>query len=363
MKLFLLLFSLSFALSVELFPQIAELKEFPRQLEGEKLRAWLLEDTYPNTKLYLENLPLTQEIVKELIHNANLEALPNIAQVRYGITLRRTDLKLLPTELKVHKGNPHIDYNQYTALDPLVPLALLHRSKDGRWFYVQSPILRGWLKAEDVRELKEEEFFGLFELPFLVVLEPKLKVGDLEYSMGATLPYLSKEGDQYLILMPDGKTAWIRGKGISESYWSFSEDKAKQILDSLLGEPYQWGGFYDCSALVRAFFGVFGVKLPRNSNQQAMVGRGVERTFSSYEELKALLRTLPPYRTVLYMNGHIMIFGGFEGDDPVIYHAVYGIKRDDGKMIYPKAVIKNLLERDRLTNLYRKIVAVKIYID
>jgi hypothetical protein len=45
------------------------------------------------------------------------------------------------------------------------------------------------------------------------------------------------------------------------------------------------------------------------------------------------------------MKGHIMIFGGFEGEDPVIYHAVYGIKRDDGRMIYPKAVVKNLLER------------------
>jgi hypothetical protein len=45
----------------------------------------------------------------------------------------------------------------------------------------------------------------------------------------------------------------------------------------------------------------------------------------------------------------------------VIYHAVYGIKRDDGNMIYPKAVVKNLLERDWLTNLYKRIVAVRVY--
>jgi len=87
----------------------------------------------------------------------------------------------------------------------------------------------------------------------------------------------------------------------------------------------------------------------------------VERTFNSYQELKELLKTFPPYRTVLYMKGHIMIFGGFEGKDPVIYHAVYGIKRDDGKMVYLKAVVKNLLERDGLTNLYKRIVAVKAY--
>ena len=361
MRFLALLLSLFFAFSLELFPQMANLKSFPRQLEGEKLRDWLLEDSYPKTRLYLGNVPLTEGLMKKLLDNANLDAVPQQVDVKYGITLRKTDLKLLPTSLAVHKGNQEIDYNQYTALDPLTPLAVLHRSKDGRWFYVQSPIMRGWLKAEDVRELGEEEFFRLLDLPFLVVVKPKLKIGGLEYSMSAKIPYLSKEKDRYLVLMPDGNVEWIKGEGVIDGYWQFSEDKAKLLLDSLLGMSYEWGGFYDCSALVRAFFGVFGIELPRNSNQQATVGRGVERTFNSYQELKELLKTFPPYRTVLYMKGHIMIFGGFEGEDPVIYHAVYGIKRDDGKMIYPKAVVKNLLERDGLTNLYKRIVAVRVY--
>jgi hypothetical protein len=361
MRLLALLLGLSFAFSLELFPQMANLRSFPRQLEGEKLRAWLLEDSYPKTKLYLGDVPLTEELMKKLLDNANLDALPQQVEVKYGITRRRTYLKLLPTSLAVHKGNPEIDYNQYTALDPITPLAVLHRSKDGRWFYVQSPIMRGWLKAEDVRELKEEEFFRLLDLPFLVVVKPKVKIGGLEYSMSAKIPYISKEKDRYLALMPDGSVEWIKGEGVIEGYWQFSEDKAKLLLDSLLGMPYEWGGFYDCSALVRAFFGVFGIELPRNSNQQAVVGRGVERSFNSYEELKALLKKFPPYRTVLYMKGHIMVFGGFEEEDPVIYHAVYGIKRDDGNMIYPKAVVKNLLERDGLTNLYKRVVAVKVY--
>jgi hypothetical protein len=361
MSFLALLLSLSFAFTLELFPQMANLKSFPRQLEGEKLRALLLEDSYPKTRLYLGNVPLTEGLMKKLLDNANLDTVPQQVDVKYGITLRKTDLKLLPTELAVHKGNPEIDYNQYTALDPLTPLAVLHRSKDGRWFYVQGPIMRGWLKAEDVRELGEEEFFRLLDLPFLVVVKPKLKIGGLEYSMSAKIPYLSKEKDRYLVLMPDGSVEWIKGEGFIEGYWQFSEDKAKLLLDSLLGMPYEWGSFYDCSALVRAFFGVFGIELPRNSNQQATVGRGVERTFNSYQELKALLKTFPPYRTVLYMKGHIMIFGGFEGEDPVIYHAVYGIKRDDGKMIYPKAAVKNLLERDGFTNLYKRIVAVRVY--
>ena len=106
MRLFILLLSLSFAFSLELFPQMANLRSFPRQLEGEKLKAWLLEDSYPKAKLYLGNVSLTEGLVKRLLENANLDAVPQQVDVKYGITLRRTDLKLLPTSLAVHKGNP-----------------------------------------------------------------------------------------------------------------------------------------------------------------------------------------------------------------------------------------------------------------
>ncbi len=76
---------------------MANLRSFPRQLEGEKLRAWLLEDGYPKTKLYLGDVPLTEGFMKKLLENANLDAVPQQVDVRYGITLRRTDLKLFPT--------------------------------------------------------------------------------------------------------------------------------------------------------------------------------------------------------------------------------------------------------------------------
>ena len=56
-----------------------------------------------------------------------------------------------------------------------------------------------------------------------------------------------------------------------------------------------------------------------------------------------------------------MVFGGFEEEDIVVYHAVYRIKKDNDDYAYPKAVVKNFLERDGLTNLYKRIVAVRIY--
>jgi len=346
--------------TLELIPQMADLRSFPTRIEGKRLKAWILEDAYPEGKLYLNDVPLKDKLLEELYKNANVEEIPEKVDVAYGLTLRKTDLKLLPTEAVVHKGNPEIDYNQYSALDPFAPLAVMHQSKDGKWFFVQSTFLRGWVRKRDVKLISRERFLKLFELPFLVVIKPELKVGDLTYSLGAKIPYVGSEKEEYLVLTPEGEIQRVSKDGLSEGFWSFSEERAKYLLENLLGHPYQWGGYYDCSAFVKAFFGVFGVEMPRNSYQQALIGDEVKVDFKSYEEFKQLLKELPPYRTLLYMIGHIMIFGGFEDGEPIIYHGVYSIKKDDGQKIYPKAVVKNLLERDALKNLYRKILAVRV---
>ncbi|WP_333784403.1 SH3 domain-containing protein [Thermocrinis sp.] len=346
--------------ALELIPQMADLRSFPTHIEREKLKAWILEDAYPNGKLYLNEVPLKDKLLEKLYKNANVEEIPEKVDVAYGLTLRRTDLKLLPTEAVVHKGNPEIDYNQYSALDPFTPLVVMYQSKDGEWFFIQSTFLRGWVRKKDVELISRERFLKLFELPFLVVIKPELRVEDLTYSMGAKIPYVGSKKEEYLVLTPKGEIRRVSKDGLIEGFWNFSEDRAKYLLESLLGLPYQWGGYYDCSALVRAFFGVFGIEMPRNSYQQALVGDEVKVDFKSYEEFKQLLKELPPYRTLLYMKGHVMIFGGFEGEDVVIYHAVYSIKKDDGQKIYPKAVVKNLLERDALKNLHRRIIAIRV---
>ncbi|WP_448584247.1 SH3 domain-containing protein [Thermocrinis sp.] len=365
---FLLLISFVFSLeretirkqALELIPQMADLRNFPIHVEGRKIKDWILEDAYPEGKLYLRDVPLDNKLLEELIKNANVGELAKDVYVAYGVTLRRTDLKLLPTEAVVHKGNPEIDYNQYSSLDPFVPLIVMHHSKDKEWLFVQSSFMRGWVRKKDVRLISREEFLRLFDIPFLVVLRPELKVGDLIYSMGAMIPYVGDEKESYLVLTPEGKIHRVKKDGLSEGYLAFSEERAKELLESLIGYPYQWGGYYDCSALVKAIFGVFGVELPRNSYQQALMGDGIEVNFKNYEEFKQLLKRLPPYRTLLYMKGHIMIFGGFEGEDVVIYHAVYSITKDNGQRIFPKTVVRNLLEKDALKNLYRRILAVRV---
>jgi cell wall-associated NlpC family hydrolase len=52
-----------------------------------------------------------------------------------------------------------------------------------------------------------------------------------------------------------------------------------QALEQVMGTPYLWGGSstfgFDCSGLVQFIFGLFGIRLPRNSSDQARAGRPV----------------------------------------------------------------------------------------
>jgi hypothetical protein len=89
-------------------------------------------------------------------------------------------------------------------------------------------------------------------------------------------------------------------------------DQAFKMLNS----PYGWGGMYaeqDCSSLIQEVFSTVGIVMPRNSDQQSMVGI-LAAGFSDKEnpdvKLPALQRTAAPGITTLYMKGHIMLYLG-----------------------------------------------------
>lgn len=72
------------------------------------------------------------------------------------------------------------------------------------------------------------------------------------------------------------------------------------------------------------------------------------------------MKDLPPFRTLIFMKGHVMIYGGMEGGEPVIYHAVHSIIQEDGKRNHIGAIAKNYLERHRLRSIYRSIISVNV---
>ena len=123
------------------------------------------------------------------------------------------------------------------------------------------------------------------------------------------------------------------------------------IGDRMMGENYGWGGMYgnrDCSAMMRDLFAPFGIWLPRNSAAQAKAG-----DFHSVQDLsvrnktEAIVRGAEPFRTLLWLPGHIGLYVGCFDGRPVFFHDIWGVRsrlRDgrEGRVILGRAVITGL---------------------
>ncbi len=335
-------------------------EDFPQWLNGSLLKEWIDADSLPTGKLYVDGKEAMRSDLLHLMNNRNLEGIKDKVEVLFGWTMSRTNMKMYPTDVRIHGKNRDIDYNQYTLLEPFTFLAIMHVSKDGKWFYAHSSFMRGWVKKRDVKMVSREELIKVRSLKFLVVKKNRVKVGGVEFGLGSRIPYINSSEGIYHVLLPDGSMKRVYFQdAFSDGYEKYSEEKLISILESLLGESYDWG-YRDCSSLARDLFAALGLELPRNSNQQMQVGIKIKGEIKSYGELKETLKTLPPYRTLVFMKGHVMVYGGIEEDDIVFYHALYGIKKDSGEYYYAKRVVKSMLERDGLTNIYRRVISINL---
>ncbi len=93
--------------------------------------------------------------------------------------------------------------------------------------------------------------------------------------------------------LPDGEVVEVAGEvvPISELPTRFpaTREHIVETADRWIGTPYLWGGRtragVDCSGLVQMVYGIHGIRLPRDSDQQALVGHHVE----AWEDFSGLL--------------------------------------------------------------------------
>lgn len=110
------------------------------------------------------------------------------------------------------------------------------------------------------------------------------------------LPLIHKEKDYYLAL------AITSGKNRSATYtkmkipfhicknskMKLNSQNLTRVVDLILHSKYGWGGLYqerDCSSMIRDLYAPFGIWLPRNSFQQAKIGKVISlKTLSSEQK-------------------------------------------------------------------------------
>ena len=349
---------------VQALPQVVEdLDGFPLAVDRASLRQWLAAERLPRgQERYSDGTLLTAGFYDQLERNLNLQAIRDANPVSWGFVVRRSDLRTFPTDAAASEDDESDDFDlfQETAVNIAEPLAVLHRSADGKWLYVQLVNYRGWLRADDVALAADRQNWqARREVPFVVITGTKVAprdavmgkpVADWRAGMGAKLPFfgMKKEGYQVEIPRRDAQgaviwqKAWIHGKAdVSVGYLPYTRANILRQAFKMLGEHYGWGGLNegrDCSSFIMDIYNVFGIRAPRNADQQEAVPgrrivlRGIGDVASRY----ALLTQASPGAT-LHMRNHVMLYLGEHNGKHYAIHSLgsYGDAsrpRSDGSL-------------------------------
>jgi hypothetical protein len=288
-----------------------------------------------------------------------------------AVTVRPADLRSLPTlrpgfadPRKAGEGFP-FDYFQYSLIRPNTPVLITHRSADGAWFFVETPVVAGWLPAQDVA-LVDEDFIARFRTGrYLAVVDEKAPLRDAsgmfrqQASIGALLPLAGRKGQDWRVLTAavdaDGQ-AVIREAllpvGAADSWPLPATPRTlATLINRLLDQPYGWGGLYgdrDCSATLQDLFAPVGIGLPRNSASQIRTGRFIPFDGLAPEEKEqTLLARGVPFMTLVGSEGHILLYLGRRDERAVVLHTLWGIRTRtrhgvDGRHLIGRTVITTL---------------------
>ncbi len=319
------------------------------------------------------------------IDNAHYEA---INSKKYkAITIRHTNVKALPTSQAFYRdpkrtgeGFP-FDYNQNSSLHINIPLLISHFSRDKRWAFVQASYSFGWVKVSDLALVSEDFIDTFMNDDYAMVIKDNLRLFNENedvslVKLGALFP-IAEDGKHYLIASRDKKgrahlekVTATKVNIIAKKPLPFTPKNVAMVAKEFYGEPYGWGGSYecrDCSATTRDFLGPFGIFLRRNSSKQAKDGTTISiKGLKKVQKKKKIIKYAEPFRSLLHVPGHIVLYLGQYKGEPVIMHTYWGIrKKDRTKLITGRTIItttepgkerRDIREGSKLINTLQTIV-------
>jgi len=352
----------------------------------------------PEERGFASNMhPWSEAAWRKMADNADLPKLKRV--MRRGlplraVTVRATDLRAAPTmeprfsaAQGAGRGWP-FDLFQYSRLHAGSPLSVYHKTRDGAWLLVQSSAAWGWVRAEDAASAGVEFRSRWRKAPLCAFVRdgvglkfkalgssgsPAIRPGSYLASadIGTVLP-MPRDGE---VLLPmrglDGEAYAVTAsfadweapsRHSSDLFDQLSRPAVRMPLlltpgnvarvgDRMMGQPYGWGGLYgnrDCSAMMRDLFAPFGIGLPRNSSKQAMAGERVSlEGLSAEDKEKALFEKARPFRTLIWMPGHIGLYAGQWQGRAAMFHNMWGVRLslaggEEGRLVIGRAVLTGL---------------------
>ncbi|HQP09979.1 MAG TPA: SH3 domain-containing protein [Candidatus Omnitrophota bacterium] len=332
---------------------VKDIRMIPDPTDGKALREKLkaIWNEYKNKNYFSQDdAPADEAFFDRLLGQMALESMSERIKPEYGFIVRYADQRILPTDESLYAVAGDIDFDelQSNALDAGTPVAVLHRSADQRWLYVLSESSDGWIKADKIALSHPADFDAYLTAPCVVTTSPKADLYLDEaltqfydhVQMGAKLPLAATgAADAYAVTLPTAddsgknqfKVAYVKKDQAAIGYLPYTPRVMIEQAFKMLNAPYGWGGMHgeqDCSRFLQQVFATVGINLPRNSRDQARVGRELAK-FKEKESLSRKvdrLQKAPAGSTLLPMKGHILLYLGMVGNRPYAIHATWGYR-------------------------------------
>jgi len=357
-----------------------DLETYPKTITREELlntmKSYSSEEVFPSKTCYdIHAKKISKTVKKEVLYQANFDGIPDEIRVEWGMLVKREDVRAFPTDTVFAEEPKGIDFDlfQLTVLPVGSPVAILHQSKNGKWYYIQSMIYKGWVKRENIAlaKNKKEVFDHAKSDKFLIVTESRIEtepnpfikeISNILFQMGDKIPLIefdeipesipvnnlhaqSPQGC-YVVKIPvkdeegylEFRLALIaRSNDICEGYLPYTRGNIIQQAFKLLGERYGWNGMFkrrDCSQFIMNVYKTMNIIIPSYTRMQEEGTAGKSIGFSgSIQRRESVLNKLQP-GDVIHLKGHIVMYLGQVEDNYYIMHAGsgYGIKSKDGRI-------------------------------
>ncbi len=347
---------------------VHDVAALPATLPGARVREWVtnMSERPTGTLFDEQHQEVSSATLDELLRNSNVDAVPDSQATRFGMVVRRSDLRTFPTRLRVFRsrGDNDIDRFQEHALFTGTPVAVVHESRDGKWWFVVSSLYAAWIDKADVAiGTKQQVFDYTRREPFLIVMDPMAKtvftpeqpaVSESRLEMGQRVPLLSDwpanrevNGQHpytsHVIELPlrnaDGSLGFSpallpKTATVADDYLVLTRENVIRQSFKFLGERYGWGHSYngrDCSGFVSEVYRSFGVQLPRNTRDQAVSPALNRIAFTADDGFGRRIEVLRQLQVgdLIYIPGHVMMVIGHDRGMPYVSHNTTGITYRD----------------------------------
>ena len=350
-----------------------DLKNQPEVIDGVALNEAIKKSSQADAQYYLgwtylESMEkATQGDYDKIIENTQNPDAKKEQKVIYGIATKRTELRTFPAPVAIwdDPADSDFDYQYLAAVRVNEPVVIRAKSKDGKYYLAKSICCSGWIPADSVAICKDkDEWISAWDInndDALVVWGDKVfletsvvgaNTSDLMLTMGTVLK-LAKDVNpnelidnrsaynNYVVWIPvrndDGTyskklTLISEHKKVSVGFLPLTKTNISKVVFSALGNTYGWGGSLysdDCSGYMRNVYKCFGMELARNTIwQSSMPMAKVDMQYMPKEERIKFLDAIP-FGTILYFNGHEMMYLGTQNGKYYVISAVGSIMQPE----------------------------------